>query len=302
MLRHPVARLIPAQLRTEDCPLVEALERMAETQGVSKVAANAVFQALPLELRSAPAFKDRFTGIWRYEYGIPYAVGRAGQIVTGTDQAPKVGVLLKGVLVLLRKLPRQQCAVVLRRLADRRKHREMLAELDPVVRPLDPFSVEYEVSGYGRRGRKIDWHIQFPDGTACLLEVKHRIKGLLSHLEGIALAAKQGVSPQLGAPLPNGLFRDVDTKFAHARAGRYQGVWIVTGIWYDEVALGEEFEALDQSKVGFAVLTHFEGDARILTRDQATRDWLKDRFRLEDLKPPWERDGNLSAGRDSLTG
>jgi hypothetical protein len=76
----------------------------------------------------------------------------------------------------------------------------------------------------------------------------------------------------------------LEEKFLPMRANRWQGVWVLTDVYHDEGVLVNEFSALNASLVQFAVLTHFEGEARILVRDASLRQWLIDKFRLVEMR------------------
>ncbi|MBZ5543893.1 MAG: hypothetical protein LAO07_09470 [Acidobacteriia bacterium] len=288
------SRLIPRPLRQEEASLLAAVCEAAKAIGMTPEQATKVYGLLPPNIRKAPAFKDRLTGLWRYEFGRAYVVrNEEGHnfAIWGTDQAPRIALLLKGVDRLMHLLARPQLRVFLKRLDDERKHLHILAELDPILRPQLPFAAEYEAKGHARGKHKIDWAIRFKDGSCCLVEVKHRIRPLLSHAAELMLVHTRGADTSgIPAPAAEGLFLGLESKFRPMEVNRLQGTWIVSGIRINEEEFANAFERLDGSRVQFAVLTHFEGDARILAKTPAIYAWVKDKFRLEDMKPLSELD------------
>jgi len=268
--------------------MTHALREVGQAKGMAEEEVERVFSFLPTELQSSPAFKDKLTGFWRYEYGLPYAVGKREDrtYVFGTNVAHKVSVLLTGLRVLIRILPEREVRQFCRKLGDKGKHLDFLAELDPISRPRVNFQAAYETQSYSKGKRKIDWYLRFEEDSACLIDVKHRIKALLQHMDGMLPSLYEGEPmKETGAPSPEGIFDSAQIKFVPRRQGLLQGLWIVTNIYYDEAALSDAFRQLNPDLIQFAVLTHFEGDARILARDDAIAGWLKERFCLREMAP-----------------
>lgn len=275
---------IPDMFRAEDSDILGALEKVATAQGLSGQEAERVFALLPDSLKNAPSFKDRMTGIWRYEYGIPYVVGKGNKekIVIGTDQAPKVSVLLNGIRALSQHTPYEQLLSFCKKLENKHKHLDFLAELDPLMRPSVDFTADYEPDGYASGNRKIDWLIRFHDGSSCLIDVKNRIRGLIDFFDGINRKGKNNFSDS--PPLPDGVFNSSEIKFLPAKKGRFQGLWLLTSVYYDDELLKETFYNLDENLMQFTVLTHFEGEARILSRKPEIKSWLIEKFCLNEMK------------------
>lgn len=286
-MARPRPRLIPLTLRAEDTTVLNALEIVAAYQGLPKEAARHVFDVLPVAIRNAPAFKDRLTGAWRYEFGVPYALGQglASYALCGTDQAPEIAVLFNGIRTLQRLIPNDQVIAFCLRLKERTKHLDYLSEVDPVLRPTAHFRAAYESTNHCRRGKKIDWFLEFDSGISCLLDVKHRIKGLLAHVEELKPSLESGdQNIPVSAPLPDAVFKSSQEKFLPAIPDRWQGVWVITDIYYEDDALNREFAHLDPSLIQFAVFTHLGGDARIFAKEEGVKHWLIETFRLIEMK------------------
>lgn len=266
--------ITPANFRKEDANLLAALTEEAATAALTHAEATAVFDLLPSGPQGAATFKD-FRDVWRYEYGNPYTTNSS--TITGTNIAHKVSVLFRGLNILRAKLQPSQLREFCKRLDDKTKHLDYLSELGPIIliRPSEGFELEFERPACA--GRTIDWHIKFNDTTSCLIDVKHRIKAFLAYAEGIT----QGTQAQEEIlRTPADIFKSVEEKFEPAQAGCYQGVWIVSDIFYDGAALTELFAGLDSSKIQFAVVTGFEGQAQIITHGDPTTEWLKEKFCL----------------------
>lgn len=270
--------------RAEDSNILGALEKVAAAQGLSGQEAERVFELLPESLRGAPAFRDRMTGIWRYEYGVPYVVGKGNKekIVIGTDQAPKVSVLLDGIRALSQHTSYEQLLSFCKKLENRQKHLDFLAELDPIIRPSMDFTADYEPDGYASEDRKIDWLIRFHDGSSCLIDVKNRIRGLIDFLDEINKNGKNNFSDS--PPLPKGVFNSSGIKFLPAKKGRFQGLWVLTNVYYDDELLKEMFYNLDENLIEFTVLTHFKGESRVLSTKPEIKSWLIEKFCLKEMK------------------
>lgn len=276
--------LIPEIFRAEDSNVFTALKRVALDKSLSVEEAEKVFNLLPNSIKDAPAFKDRLTGIWRYEYGVPYTIGSGTNqyFILGTDQAPKVSVLLDGIRALSQHTSYGQLLSFCKKLENREKHLDFLAELDPVMRPTMDFTADYEPNGYASGDRRIDWLIRFHDGSSCLIDVKNRIRGLIDFFDEINRKGKNNLSDS--PPLPDGVFNSSEIKFLPAKKGRFQGLWLLTNVYYDDELLKETFYNLDENLMQFTVLTHFEGETRILSRKPEIKSWLIEKFCLKEMK------------------
>jgi len=276
--------IIPDMFRAEDIDILGALKKVSAAQGLTEQEAQEIFVLLPETLKRAPAFKDRLTGIWRYEYGIPYTIGNGAnqRFLLGTDQAPKVSVLFNGIRALCKHLSYEHLRQFLKRLENREKHLDLLSELDPIMRPVINFVAEYEPNGYASGNRKIDWLIKFEDDCNYLIDVKNRIKGILNFAEEIAQKGKSNV--QSSAPPPIEVFKSCEIKFLPVKQGYLQGIWVLTNVYYDDILLQKFFNDLNDSLIQFAVFTHFEGKARILTKRAEIKSQLMTKFCLVEME------------------
>lgn len=279
--------VIPKNFRAEDRDLLGALEEVARNSDLPVEEAKSVFDLLPPAVQQAPGFNDKLTGIWRYEFGLPYSVGKgkAKTQVIGTNIAHKVSVLFHGLRILRGLVSNSQLSLFCKRLADKNKHLDHLSELDPILRPRTSFKADYEPTGFAKGNRKVDWHISFSDNSSCLLAVKHRYRALISNMGEIGPRLSSGEKPfPAEPPLPEGIFQDSQEKFVPIVGNRWQGIWILTDTYYDDAALKTDFDSLDVTRIQFAVLTHFEGDARILARNNLLKNWIKEKFCLVEMR------------------
>lgn len=279
--------LTPPRLRSEDFTVLQAIKTVAETEGKTLEDAICIYQILPASIQNAPAFRDKLTGLLRYEYGLPYHIGRRPNrtVVVGTNVAHQVSILLNGLLVMRRLLTEQQVRHFCKNLGDKSRHLDYLSELDPILRPTTEFKADYEGKGFGRGKRKIDWHIAFDGRTSCLLDVKHRLKGLIDYMQQVSTEFHtEKAKKEFDAPLPDGLFANSEAKFRPVLDERWQGIWILTQVYYDDHALHQAFDSLDPQKIQFVVLTHFRGEARLLTKLDRIRPWLMEKFNLTEMK------------------
>lgn len=84
---------LPARLVTE-----------GKSRGLSQVKIDALLSILPRPLRDAGAFQDRLSGLWRYEFGLPYHSGES--LVWGTHMWEQV------ITCLMPSLALYDCRVV----------------------------------------------------------------------------------------------------------------------------------------------------------------------------------------------
>jgi len=91
----------------------------------------------------------------------------------GTDQAPKISVLLKGVISLVKHIKTECVVSICHRLQDKNKHLDYLSEIDPITRPVSDFFTSYEPAGYAKGNKRIDWLIKFTNGNSYLIDLKN---------------------------------------------------------------------------------------------------------------------------------
>ena len=98
----------------------------ASTLGYTDEEANTVVCNIPEPLVNADAFLDKMTGLWRYEFGLPYDI--ADNLVWGTHMWVPVDSLFAAVTSASARLLEDKLTVYLQRLADPDAHQATLAE------------------------------------------------------------------------------------------------------------------------------------------------------------------------------
>jgi len=83
-----IEHVFPAVVAGKDTLWKRLLEEAAE-QGIAEERAKMLVSEIPDPLAGAGAFLDKLTGLWRYEFGLPYDI--ADQLVWGTRMWVPVG-------------------------------------------------------------------------------------------------------------------------------------------------------------------------------------------------------------------
>jgi len=261
--------------------MLSALIEYAKSKNIDEGEARKVFNLIPDSLKETQIMKHPLKKqIMLYEFGNPYNnIGDNNTVVFGSDQFPEISVLFNGIrsLIYHTNYSVVQLRTLCKKLEDRDKHLDFLSELDPIMRPSVDFKAKYEEQSYAKDGKNIDWLISFEDGTSFLIDVKNRIKALIENLS-------QNNESLQSAPSAKSIFDSLEEKFNVTQNTMLQGVWIRTDIYYDDNSLREEFNKLDKNKLQFAVLTHFEGEARILSWSEEIKKNIISKFSLTEMK------------------
>jgi hypothetical protein len=165
------------------------------------------------------------------------------------------------------------------RLADPQKHRETLVEFLPILRLPGGIAADFTVlTGVGNRD--VDWRIASGEGRSVLIEVKSRFRDLLESIDRLESGERDsdGTAP---APVHNVslLFQSIEQKYTSTNpALQLQGAWIVTDLKQEESELNAAFDALDRSKVHFAILGDLEPGIKLLTRRDEDHQFLLSLF------------------------
>lgn len=242
-------------------------------RGQTREAAAAVAANLPEALRQAPCFLDRITSLWRYEFGEKATV--AGRLVSGGDITFHTLTRLIDVVTWAQeRLTRAQYENYIQRLADAKKHADLLFEFAPVLRLDSSTRASYEVVGEGIGNKTIDWQLIGENGARLLLEVKFRLFDLLHHFGHLS---DPEVLDGAGMPHPDHdtdlLFRSIESKLASRSPDSVlQGAWIASGLRQESRELEDSFRRLDPSKVHFAVLGGWDDTVHLLTQEGVPRD------------------------------
>lgn len=248
----------------------------AAKHGLSAEQANTLFSLIPAPLANAGAFLDKMTGLWRYEFGLPYDI--AEKLVWGTHMWVPVDNFFASVSSAQARLPANKRTAFLKRLANPDAHQVTLVEMIPAQAIPAAVPMEFEVAGLGAGNRTVDWVIGPHNGRFVLLDVKRRTTDFIAQMEEMK-ENRAEAPPQHDPAL---LFRSVEEKFVAADpATRLQGVWILTDIKQDEDRLRTAFTALDENKVHFVILGDWKPDAHVLVRREQDRPYLVELFQLQ---------------------
>jgi hypothetical protein len=238
--------------------------------------ANSMFSIIPEPLANADAFLDKMTGLWRYEFGLPYDIAQS--LVWGTHMWAPVENLFAAISSAHARLPTDRRAAYLQRLADPDTHQATLVEMIPAYKVSAAVPVEFEVAGLGDGNRTVDWVIGPHMNRTVLLDVKRRTTDFISQM--VQMSVNGAEAPPNHDPAL--LFRSVEQKFISIEPDvQLQGVWIHTNIKQDEDRLLDAYADMDESKVHFAILGDWKPDAYVLVRREQDRRYLIDLFQIE---------------------
>jgi hypothetical protein len=262
--------IVAAKSDLTACLIAQATARGLRPEQITKLLA-----IVPSPLSGAGAFLDKMTGIWRYEFGVPYQVGDS--LVWGTHMWEEVSHLLDALLCVLCRVPEGKRAAYLQLLSTPGKHQQTLVEMIPATKVDEATALDFEVSGLGNGNRTVDWVVGPYRSRTVLCDVKRRTRDFLEQFERLD---DSPVAPE-PAHDPSLLFRNVEQKFVSMDPDEYlQGAWIVTDVAQEEKRLLDAFLALDAKKVHFAVLGDWQPDAHILVRREDDRPYIRDLFRI----------------------
>lgn len=260
----------------EKSSLRDRLVAEAKAQGLTDAETDVILSIAPQRIIEAGSFLDKMTGLWRYEFGIPYDIGE--KLVFGTDMWVPVEYLFSALFCAYHRLPDEKRANYLARLADPSAHQVTIVEMIPAHKVSADIPLEFEISGLGAGNRTVDWVITPEDGRTVLLDVKRRTADFIRQAE---LMGGEGAVPEPDHD-PALLFRSVEKKFVLADPDvQLQGVWIFTAIQQDEEFLNDTFATLDAGKVHFAILGDWKPDAYVLVRRDEDWQYLLDLFHAE---------------------
>lgn len=270
-----IEQIFPAVV-AEKSALRERLFAEAKTRGLSNENMEEIISIVPNALVDAGAFLDKMTNLWRYEFGVPYDIGK--DFVWGTHMWVPVHCLFNALSCAHSRLPKNTCVDYLKRLADPGKHQATLVEMIPGYKVDSAVAVQFEVSGQGVGNKTIDWVIGPHSGRTVLLDVKRRTTDFIKQTERIDV---ESVAPEPDHD-PVLLFRSVEKKFESADPNlQLQGVWVITDIKQNEKRLSDVFAELNSSKVHFAILGDWKPDAYVIVKRADDEQYLRDLFHVE---------------------
>ena len=263
-------------IAAEKAAMRDRLVAVATGRGLTTEQAGAILCVVPEGLINAGTFLDKMTGLWRYEFGLPYDI--AEDFVWGTHMWVPVDYLFAALYCAYSRLPADKRATYLDRLADPDAHQATLVEMIPAHKISSTIPLEFEMVGFGAGNQTVDWVIKPQEGRTVLLDVKRRTTDFIKQMERMG---DGGAAPEPDHD-PVLLFRSVEDKFVSADSDvRLQGIWIVTDIKQDEKQLLGTFAVLDATKVHFAILGDWKPDAHVLVRRDEDRQYLLDLFHAE---------------------
>lgn len=252
--------------------LKERLLRSALDRGISQEDTEKVLADIPEPILDAGAFLDKMTGLWRYEFGIPFTIN--GSYVWGAHMWIPVDHLDRAIATARQRLIDTERAIYYARLNDIEKHAETLAEMIPGNKISKDVASKFEASGYGVGNTTIDWVFQLPDRRV-LLEVKSRSKDFIEQISN----KRYGNAMPEPDHDPALLFQSVEKKLKPADPDEtLQGVWIGTHLQQHASKLNGAFAALDSTKVHFAILGDWESDIHVLVGRDKDREFLYSLF------------------------
>ncbi|HYE36668.1 hypothetical protein [Methylocaldum sp.] len=270
-----IDHIFPAVV-AEKSTLQNRLLAEATANSLSGEVFGSVITGVPERLINAGCFLDKMTGLWRYEFGVPYSIEKSH--VWGTHMWVPVSKLFAALYCAKTRLADGKRTDYLARLADPERHQAVLVEMIPPHK-IDPaIPLEFEVAGFGAGNHTIDWVIRPEEDRIVLLDVKRRTTDFIQQAEEMAADS----SSQEPTHDPSLLFRSVEQKFVAANPdNQLQGVWIYTDIKQNEERLLFAFSALCVSRVHFVILGDWRSDAYVLSRRPEDRQFLLDLFRLK---------------------
>ncbi|NQT00210.1 MAG: hypothetical protein HQ595_03915 [Candidatus Omnitrophica bacterium] len=179
----------------------------------------------------------------------------------------------------IQKLPERRRRDYFTKLTNLEKHWDTLVEFLPIIRLSDDTSFSYEIpTGVGNCNA--DWGISTNSGRTTLVDVKRRFRDLLEQVVRMENGERD---PDGTAPAPTHdvglMFRSTENKYCQKDPDQQlQGVWIETAIKQEENELQNNFSALDDSKLHFAIFGGWEPGIKLLTKRPEDSQFLLELF------------------------
>ena len=258
--------------------MAERLVAEAVSANFSNEYAEELLTIVPQPLIHAECFLDSMTGLWRYEFGLPYHIDAA--FVWGTHMWVPVKYLFVALSCARSRLSGAKLTNYLTRLADPDRHQATVVEMAPLSKVHPSVPADFEVTGLGQGNRTVDWAIGPHGGRTVLLDVKRRTADLIAQFQAMRPEDAAAPEPEHDPAL---MFRSVEQKFMPVDVNsQLQGVWIATDIKQDTEELTCAFNALDPGKVHFVVLGDWEPDIYVLSRRPEDTQYLLNLFRAKE--------------------
>jgi len=265
--------------------LPELFFASAKWRGATRKHVGEVVSLVPESIRHLTCFLDRLTGRWRYDYGEPFVRLPSGDMIFGTNLYHEVDRLFDVLECAQHRLQLEKLASYLQRLADPKKHGDVLAEFAPILRLDSTVRADYEVPGYGEGNTTVDWRIH-GDGFLLLLDVKNRARDLFESL-ALLQAGERGPEDTAPAPIhdPGLLFKSLDRKFKSRKASKIiQAAWIISGIKQEEDELSKAFANLNGSRVHVAIIGDWNDDVYVLGNNTRAKERVLQLLRVRESR------------------
>ena len=270
-----IEQILPAVVAQKSTLRGRLLEE-AKALGLKRTDMEEIISIVPATLIDAFAFLDKLSNLWRYEFGIPYDIGK--DLVWGTHMWVPVHCLFNALSCAHSRLPKDKCIDYMKRLAVPDKHQATLVEMIPGHKVDPTVPVQFEVPELGVGNKTIDWVIGPHKSRTVLIDVKRRTIDFIKQTEQIG---DEPVAPEPNHD-PNLLFRSIEDKFETADPNQnLQGAWVVTDIKQNERQLSAAFVALKASKVHFAIIGDWKSDAHVLVTRAEDEKYLRELFHLQ---------------------
>src|SRR6266481_6266880 len=144
---------VPSALVGGVAALPDLFVALGRSRGIPREETQRIADLVPAQIKAAPCFLDRLTGIWRYDFGEPFVNLPGGGVVLGTNMYQEVERLYAVLACARRRLTPDKLSSYLASLGNPDKHEDTLIEFAPILRLGDDVETEYEVPGYGEGNR-----------------------------------------------------------------------------------------------------------------------------------------------------
>ena len=257
---------VPIQFVKAVTDFKECFVRQAILQNISEIDALYLFELLPVDLKKSDCFEDALTGLWRYDFGTPPITIPGGGLVIGTPHFQEVRVLVKVIQLACQVLQKDRLTQYVGRLANKKKHPDVLAEFQPLMHRVKLHGIENEVAGVGNK--TIDWLIPDDEKPPLYIEVKSRIRDLIESFESLHFAQSLGIS-DIPAPHhdPALMMRSTIEKFPiRSPETALHCVWIAAHLKQETNETRNAFEQLEAGKLHVVIFGGWNREASILAK------------------------------------
>jgi hypothetical protein len=244
----------------------ECFVRQAILQNITEIDALHLFEMLPVDLRKSECFEDALTGLWRYDFGTPPITIPGGGLIIGTPHFQEVRVLVRVIQLACQVLQKDRLTQYVGRLANKKKHPDVLAEFQPLMHRVKLHGIVNEVAGVGNK--TIDWLIPDDEKPPLYIEVKSRIRDLIESIESLQFAQSLGVS-DIPAPHhdPALMMRSTIEKFpVRSPDVALHCVWIAAHLKQESNETRNAFEQLEAGKLHVVIFGGWNKEASIIAK------------------------------------